>query len=249
MRFLFLSVILVSAFQVMSQGLMAQELAKDLLAPYREQAEKKWAKAIDGFDELNSREADPENAILFIGSSSIRRWTGMATDMNPYPTIRRGYGGAKYSDLAVFAERIVTPHEYRALVIFVGNGVTGKPDDQTPNQIEALARHVVKVSQTHQPAAPVFLVEITPCESRFGVWSKIRAVNARLREVALSTADTYFIPTASHFMSADGKPRPELFVSDRLHPSEAGYKLWARLITRRLDDVLQLVEAETAGAN
>ncbi|MCA9136766.1 MAG: hypothetical protein KDB00_08405 [Planctomycetales bacterium] len=215
---------------------------QDLLEPYREAAEKKWSKAIDEFDQQNIAETDPEDAVLFIGSSSIRRWTTMADDMVPYQTIRRGYGGAKYTDMAVFVQRLVSPHKYRAIVMFVGNGVVGKEDDLTPDQIEALTRHIVSVSQHHQPDAPFFLIEITPCKSRFGAWPKIRAVNARLREIALTTPNTYFIPTAGHFLTADATPRPELFVEDQLHLNESGYKLWASLIRRRLDDVLNITE-------
>lgn len=220
--------------QDVSNGLDSEKL----LAPYRAAAEKQWSEAIAAFEKLNESEPDPENATLFIGSSSIRRWTSIAEDMSPVPVIRRGYGGAKYTDMAVFVDRIVKPHRYRALVMFVGNGVTGQPTDHTPEQIEQLTRFIVNVSHQHQPEAPVFLIEITPCERRFSAWPKIRKVNARLREVALSTPNTYFIPTASHYLTADGKPRPELFVSDKLHLNEAGYKLWASLIQRRLNDVL-----------
>jgi len=209
-----------------------------LLAPYREAAKKKWATAIDAFDLQNQTETDPADAVLFIGSSSIRRWSTMAADMTPYRTVRRGYGGARYTDMAVFVKRLVSPHQYRAIVMFVGNGVVGAPQDHTPDQIEALTRYIVGVSHTHQPEAPFFLIEITPCERRFDAWPKIRAVNARLREIALSTPDTYFIPTASHYLKPDGTPRPELFVADRLHLNESGYRLWAALIRRRLDDVL-----------
>jgi hypothetical protein len=224
-------------FAVLQTPLAAQDA--DLLTPYRAAAQKKWAKAIDEFDELNKTEAHPADSILFIGSSSIRRWLTMSTDMAPYATVRRGYGGAMYTDMAVFAERVVSPHQYRALVMFVGNGVVGAPTDHTPDQIEQLTRHIVHVSHQHQPRSPVFLIEITPCEKRFDAWPKIRAVNARLREIALSTPHTYFIPTASHYLKADGTPRPELFVEDKLHLSESGYKLWSTLIRRRLDDVLQ----------
>ena len=216
----------------------AQIDSDQLLTPYREAAQKKWAKAIDAFDELNKREIDPSNAIMFIGSSSIRRWETITKDMAPYPTIRRGYGGAKFTDMGVFVKRIVAPHHYRALVMFIGNGVTGDSKDHTPDQIEALTRHIVSISQRHQANTPVFLIEITPCEKRFKVWPKIRAVNSRLREIALSTPHTYFIPTASNYLKTDGTPRSELFVEDRLHLSKAGYKLWAKLICRRLNDVL-----------
>lgn len=211
----------------------------DLLSLYREVAEKKWSKAIDEFDAQNQAETHATDSILFIGSSSIRRWLTMDTDMAPYSTIRRGYGGAKFTDMAVYAERVITPHKFRAVVMFVGNGVVGEPGDHTPDQIEALARHIVGVAHGHAPGSPVCLIEITPCEKRFDAWKKIRAVNARLREIALTTPDTYFIPTASHYLKPDGTPRPELFVGDKLHLSESGYTLWATLIRRRLDDVLQ----------
>lgn len=233
--------ILLAALQI---PLVAQD--PDLLSPYREAAEEKWATAIDEFDALNKTEVHAADSILLIGSSSIRRWLTISTDMAPYSTIRRGYGGAKFTDMAVFAERVISPHQYRALVMFVGNGVVGEPSDHTPDQIEALARHIVDVSHKHASGVPVFLIEITPCEKRFAAWSKIRAVNARLRELALTTPDTYFIPTASHYLQADGTPRPELFVEDKLHLNESGYRLWATLIRRRLDDVLHAQVDATA---
>ena len=254
-RVLILMVVLIPASQLAAQDEsptatdqspeVRDQDSNDLLSPYREAAEKKWSKSIDAFDSQNETEADPADAIMFIGSSSIRRWSTMATDMAPYRTIRRGYGGAKYTDMAVFVQRLVSPHKYRALVMFVGNGVTGKPEDHTPDQIESLARHIVSVSHRHQPGAPVFLIEITPCEKRFEAWPKIRAVNARLREIALSTPDTYFIPTASHYLKPDGTPRAQMFVEDRLHLNEAGYKQWSTLIRRRLDDVFRsMAEAD-----
>ena len=170
----------------------------------------------------------------------------MATDMAPYRTIRRGYGGAKFTDLALFVERIIHLHQYRGLVVFVANGVTGKPEDHSPELIESLARRIVAASHMHQKNSPVFLIEITPCESRFDAWPKLRAVNARLREIALSTPNTFFIPTASHYLRPDDTPRPELFVEDKLHLNPAGYQLWSSLIRRRLDDVFRLMaESET----
>ncbi len=251
MRLFLLFVTFVVAVSAATENLVAQdgqpevsESAEDALAPYRGAAEKKWSEDIAAFDELNRTESNPDDAILFIGSSSIRRWSTMAIDMAPYRTIRRGYGGAKFTDMAVFVDRLVSPHQYRAIVMFVGNGVVGNPDDHTPDQIEALARHIVAVSQQHQPDAPFFLIEITPCEKRFDAWPKIRAVNARLREIALSTPNTYFIPTASHYLKSDGTPRAELFVEDKLHLSEAGYDLWSKLIRRRLDDVFRAIAAE-----
>ena len=45
--------------------------------------------------------------LLFIGSSSIRRWVSLAEDMAPYSSINRGYGGAHYYDLIHYIDRLI----------------------------------------------------------------------------------------------------------------------------------------------
>jgi hypothetical protein len=213
--------------------------AGDILAGYREAAVKRWEDDIKKLEARDESEPDPVDAILFIGSSSIRRWQDLAIDMTPYRTIQRGYGGAKFSDLAVYAERLICPHDYRAVVIFVGNDVSGKPTDHTPDQVEQLVRHVVGVAQRHRPQSPVLLIEVTPTEKRWAVWPKVREVNARLREIALATPHTYFLPTAGHMLRPEGTPRIELFVEDKLHLNRQGYGLWSELIRRRLDEIFR----------
>ena len=215
----------------------------DFLGPYRAKATEKWEAEIQKLEALDTSQEDPADAILFIGSSSIRRWDGIAVDMAPYRPIQRGFGGSKFSDVAVFAERLMHPHHYRALVMFVGNDVSGKPEDHTPEEVERLVRYIVGVSHQHQPDAPVLLIEVTPCEKRFAVWPQIRDVNVRLREIALSTANTWFVATAGDYLDPTGHPRSELFVEDRLHLNADGYDLWSSLIRRRLDDVLRMAEA------
>jgi lysophospholipase L1-like esterase len=121
--------------------------------------------------------------------------------------------------------------------------VSGKPDDKTPEQVEELVRYLLGVSHAHQPDAPVLIIEVTPTEKRFAVWPQIRAVNAKLREIALTTANTYFIATAEHYLDPDGNPRNELFVEDKLHLNGDGYDLWATLIRRRLDEVFRMTAA------
>ena len=231
----------------------ATEVTPDdgFLARYHKKAIDKWEKDIKKLEARDAVESDPEDAIMFIGSSSIRRWSDIATDMAPFHTIERGYGGAKYSDVAVFAKRLLHPHEYRALVIFVGNDVQGKPEDHTPDQVEELVRYIVSVSCSHQSDAPVFLIEVTPTSKRYSAWPAIRKVNARLREIALSTPNTHFIATAEYYLDPEGKPRDELFVGDRLHLNEAGYDQWAKLIRRTISEAFKAkseFEART-GAN
>ncbi|MFK8111308.1 MAG: GDSL-type esterase/lipase family protein [Rubripirellula sp.] len=218
---------------------VAGNVDESVFEPYREKAIEKWEKAIKELEELDKTETDPADAILFLGSSSIRRWDDIVIDMAPFRPIQRGYGGSKYSDVSVFAKRLIHPHHYRAMAIFVGNDVSGKSDDKTPDELEKLVRYVIGVSKAHQPQAPVFLIEVTPTEKRLEVWPQIRQFNARLREIALSTPDTHFIATAEHYLDPLGHPRSEYFVEDKLHLNNSGYDVWAKLIRDRLDEVLR----------
>ena len=212
-----------------------------LLATYRERAVEKWEDDIRKLEAKDRAETHPEESILFIGSSSIRRWNTIAEDVAPFHPIQRGYGGAKYSDLAVFANRLIRPHHYQAMVVFVANSIRGKDDDNTVDGVDPLVRHIVQVSRQHQQHAPVFIVEVTPSSSRFSVWPEIRQLNARLREIALTTPHTYFIPTASHYLLPSTKrPNDQLFVKDLLHLNRDGYRIWGRIIRQRLTQVLRL---------
>ncbi|TWU15365.1 GDSL-type esterase/lipase family protein [Allorhodopirellula heiligendammensis] len=210
-----------------------------ILSPQdRAKAIARWEQEITGLEQLDRSQSDPEDAVMLLGSSSIRLWEDAAEMLAPYPIIRRGYGGARFSDLVVFAKRLVTPHQYKALVVFVANDITGSDADRSVDAVRKMVLHVIEVSHQHQPDAPVLLVEVTPTPSRWRVWPQIRDLNAMLRDVALTHPGVSFISTAEYYLDSQDQSRPELFRQDKLHQNEPGYQLWAELIRRRLDEVL-----------
>lgn len=204
----------------------------------REAILKKWDDDIRDLEKLDQEQPDPEGAVLLLGSSSIRRWEDAPSMLAPYPVIRRGYGGARYSDLVVFAPRLIQPHNYAAVVIFVGNDIAGNDQDRRPDEVETWVRETIRVSQKHQPKAAVLLVEVTPTSKRFAVWPQIQELNMMLREVTESMPGVHFVATSEHYLDQDGQPRDELFVSDKLHLNNDGYHIWASLIRKKLDAVV-----------
>lgn len=239
LHFLTLSILCCSTF--IAVPTRAQEKpAADVTAKYREAAIEKWEAEIKKIEERDKTEADPEHAILFIGSSSIRLWgKDIAADLKPWPVIERGYGGAKFSDLAVYADRLVRPHKFDALVIFVGNDVTGGKDDKTPEEVTALFKHVVQAARTTHPDQPIFLIEITPTPSRWKAWPQIKEVNAALKQACEQGKNMHFISTADQYLNADGGPMPELFKEDKLHQNRDGYARWSKIIKEALAKVLK----------
>jgi hypothetical protein len=208
------------------------------LGPYRAASVKRWEKDIAKLGALDQAESHPVDAILFVGSSSIRRWNTIAADMAPYHPIQRGFGGCKWSDVAIFADRLITPHRFRAVVFFVANDISGNDGDKTPGEVAALAAHVHHRVRAHDPDAPVFYIATTPTESRWNAWPEIKQANSAVRKFCAGRDNTWFIGTESIYLDPDGQPRPDLFVDDKLHLNPDGYQLWAAAIKSHLDTVL-----------
>ncbi|MFM1902194.1 MAG: hypothetical protein RLZZ440_94 [Planctomycetota bacterium] len=195
----------------------------------------RWEAEVAALETLDAEEDDPAEAILFIGSSSIRLWDSIAADMDPWPVIRRGYGGARYRDLCHYAGRLVVSHEPRGIVVFVANDITSPTDSPAVERVMDDVRATHAAIRERHPDVPVWYIAVTPTESRWPAWSQIERLNAALAELAAREPDTFFIATAERFLDpATGRPEPSLFRDDRLHLSAAGYEIWSELIQAAL---------------
>jgi hypothetical protein len=197
-----------------------------------------WENDIQKFEQLDRSEKYSEDAILFAGSSSIRFWTSLEKDMAPYHIIQRGYGGAKLSDFAVYAGRIFDPHKCKAVVMFIGNDITGSDKDKTPEEVATLFRNVLKTIRKAHPATPIFWIAVTPTISRWKVWPEIQKANELIKKICDNQKNTYFIRTDFAFLNENGLPKDELFREDKLHLTEKGYAVWTEIIKKELNYVL-----------
>lgn len=210
----------------------------------------RWESEIRNLEALDRKSQDPVDAVLFLGSSSIRLWDSIDEDMTPYPTIRRGYGGARYRDLRHFVARLVAAHQPRAIVIFVANDITSPEISPDPEQVMIDIRATQAKIRERLPEVPIFYVAITPTESRWSAWPTVQRLNGMIEEMCRESSTTFFIPTARHFLDpTSGRPVPNLFRVDHLHLSPAGYKVWADVIRSSLDEVLTAPTAVPARAD
>ena len=79
-----------------------------------------FEKEILAFEASDKTNPPPKNAILFIGSSSIRMWKNVAKDLPDYRVINRGFGGSQISDSIHYADRIVIPYAPNTIVFYAG---------------------------------------------------------------------------------------------------------------------------------
>ena len=197
----------------------------------------KWENEIVKLEKLDSSQDYTKNQILFIGSSSIRLWKSIKKDLEPYESIKRAYGGARYTDLIHFTERLVSPHNIKAVGIFVANDITGGENDLSPKELLKLAKYVVKQIRTSHKRSPVFFIETTPTPKRWKAWSKISQANDLIKEFCDSSDRLFYISTRDYFIGDNGLPTEEYFVRDKLHLNSKGYTLWSSIIKENLKSI------------
>ena len=200
---------------------------------------------IQALEQLGDYE-EKEDYLLFIGSSSIRRWNSIKADMAPYVVVKRGYGGAHYYDLIHHVDRLVKNiSAAKAVIIFVANDISGPNDwdkihqDLTPREVKTLFKAVAKkIHKQLGDETPIFVIETTPTPSRWHVWNQISTANDLIQEYTEKQANLNFISTRNEFFNKRGVPKGKYFIKDSLHLSEAGYDLWEQIIKDALNKQL-----------
>lgn len=193
----------------------------------------KWQSEIRNLETLPLSAS--ENTILFVGSSSVRLWESISTDMLPYQAIARGYGGAKLSDFSYYVNRIVGPHQCGAIAVFVANDITGSNEDVSPRRVLKLFKKTLKMIRKSQPEIPVFWIEITPTPARWKSWEQISRANHLIRQFCERKNNLFYVPTSHCFLNEQRLPDKSYFVSDLLHLNQEGYQLWSRCIKETFD--------------
>ena len=205
-----------------------------------EETASKWENDIAKLERLDKSQDYSEDSILFIGSSSIRLWSSIKDDLNPYETIRRAYGGARYTDLIHFTKRLVSSHDIKAVGVFVANDITGGINDLTPPEVLNLAKFVVKQIRSSHLDTPIFFIETTPTPKRWKAWPEISNANDLIMRYCNEKKGLFYISTRDYFIDKNGLPKEDLFIKDRLHLNRNGYSVWGGIIKNNLNRILAL---------
>lgn len=195
----------------------------------------KWEADIAVFDSLNLVEVSDANTLLVAGSSSVRLWDSIHTDLAPYLVMQRGYGGAKLTDFNYYAGRIIKPQQFKAILVFVANDIAGVEADLHPKEVYRLFRDLVKQLRKRNPETVICWIEVTPTPKRWEVTNQIREASNYIADYCNRSDDLHFIATFDRFTTAEGLPDSTFFREDMLHLNRKGYRLWANTIKASLE--------------
>ena len=196
--------------------LKAQDAPKD--GPAR------WEETIRGFEDWDRKNSFPSDAVLFVGSSSIRLWPTRES-FPELPVINRGFGGSQISDVNYYARRIVLPYEPKVIVFYAGDNdiAAGKSARQVCDDYKAFT----EIVHAKLPRTRIIFVCIKPSRSRWTLWPVMSEANAMVKELCGKDSRLYYFDAASPLLDNEGLPKVELFLPDKLHLNGEGYKVWS----------------------
>ena len=194
----------------------------------------RFEKAIGAFKSADAIHFPKSDGILFVGSSSIRKWDTEKW-FPDHEIIRRGFGGAHLSDVNHFADQIIFPYRPATIVLYAGDNdiAGGKSVEQVYQDFCELERRL----RARLPAAQLIYIAIKPSVKRWKRWPKMQRLNERIAENMAQHFNYHVADIVTPMLNSAGTPNLRLFVKDGLHLNHLGYELWTSVLTTELEVV------------
>lgn len=191
--------------------------------------------AIEAFEAADQKSRPEKGKVLFLGSSSIRRWDTAAA-FDGIDSINRGFGGSQTSDCIYFFDRIVRPYEPSVIVFYEGDNdiAAGKTVEQVFGNFQTFYSMVRK----ELPDTKIVYIPIKPSIQRAQLWPLMDLMNQLVYTRSQKSRYLYYADIATPMLATGMPPSKSLFAEDGLHLSDKGNALWASVIRPVLEKAL-----------
>ena len=185
---------------------------------------------IQQFKKEDSIRFPPKNAILFLGSSSFRKWADVQDYFPGYQIINRGFGGSSFPDAIRYFDKIVLPYHPRQIVIYEGDNDLASSSDITADSVLNRFKVLFYLIRKNLPNANIAFVSIKPSLSREKLMPEMAKANSLIQNFLKGKKNASFIDVFHAMLDESGKPRKDIFLDDGLHMNAKGYAIWQKII-------------------
>jgi lysophospholipase L1-like esterase len=178
----------------------------------------------------------PQEAVLAIGSSSMRMWSTLTTDLAPLPVFNRAFGGSVTADTVAAIPLLVLPHRPRVILYYCGDNDLAKPTTSPDVAVDGFKAFVHTVRRDLPQVRFVYL-SIKPSPKRTASWANAQKANAEIAAWCSKDPLLTFIDVATPLLDASGTPDPVCYGKDQLHMTPVGYARWTAVVKPVLEKV------------
>lgn len=167
--------------------------------------------------------------ILFIGSSSIRKWTDLQQRFPGKPIIARGVGGSELSQwVKYYLPYVVFPYQPAKIFIYAGEN-----DIAAGRSAQMIAEDFVKLYnpiRQQLPKAEIYFMSIKHSPVRAIYYGEVDRANQAVATYLKGKPLSYYIDLNTALLTPQAIPDSSLFNADYLHLNSRGYDRWQQVL-------------------
>ena len=172
----------------------------------------------------------PKHAILFLGSSTFRKWTDVQKYFPGYKIINRGFGGSTFPDAIRYADEIVFPYQPRQVLIYEGDNDVASSDKITADSVLNRFKTLFYLIRKKLPKTSIAFVSIKPSLAREKLMPEMAKANSLIQIFLKGKKNAAFIDVFHSMLNESGTPKKDIFGEDGLHMNAKGYAIWKKII-------------------
>lgn len=207
-----------------------------LLAPDSQAQDAPFYNEIVEFKKADSSQMPASNAVLFVGSSSIRMWKDLQNDFPGITVINRGFGGSSTPHVIHYADDIIFPYNPKQIVIYVGENDLASSPPATPDEVANRIDTLIHLIRNKLPLVPIVYISIKPSISRLSLMPDMKKANKLIKERLSHQKNIVFVDVFSKMLDENGKPMKDIFLADNLHMNAKGYAIWKKALEPYLNN-------------
>ncbi|MEM1146703.1 MAG: GDSL-type esterase/lipase family protein [Pseudomonadota bacterium] len=169
---------------------------------------------------------------VFTGSSSIRFWLTLAEDFPDLTPLNRGFGGSEITHVIGYFDILLSRHTPREIVFYAGENDLNA--GASPTEVAERFAVFMDLKSERLGDVPVYFLSVKPSYARLSDLSVQSETNTLIKAQADARDDLIFVDVATPMMA--GAAPKQIFISDQLHMSLAGYEIWTQALSDLLSD-------------
>lgn len=195
---------------------------------------KRFQNEIDNFIQWDKKNSFVNDAVLFVGSSSIRMWKTHSA-FPQYPVINRGFGGAHIPDVIFYYDKVIKKYNPGLIVFYCGDNDISS-DIPVQQVFDDYLQLIGKIKNDF-PDVKFIFISVKPSGSRWEYWHAMNELNEKIEKYNKQDENLFYIDLADPLLNSEDAPNDEFYLNDKLHLSEKGYEVWKSILGKLLDQL------------
>ncbi|MGZ0657252.1 GDSL-type esterase/lipase family protein [Coraliomargarita sp. W4R72] len=198
-----------------------------------EQEQGRFFKSFQLWEAEDAGNLPKRDAILAIGSSSMRMWKSIKTDLAPAEVIHRGFGGSTMNSVLLMMN-FFQRYESETVLVYQGdNDLVGK--NSSVERYIASCQKFIDAILAARPDTQIYFLSTKPSPARQAALGRYKEANQRIEALCAKSEQLHYIDVLSPMMVDENTVKDDLFLEDQVHMNKKGYAIWTPIVRQALD--------------